>query len=172
MSQVNDALKRASNSDKNRPRPPETQGRLKSVASSGPSPLAVALAFGVVLALVLAGWFFWHWWKAKHSSASANRAPVTIVAPAPPPPAGVEEPVSQASASAPGSPPSRRTVEEAWPADLKLTGIFFSKTRPMALINGETVGVGEFIGGIRIAKIEQDRISVEWHGQVKELILK
>jgi hypothetical protein len=170
MSQVNDALKRAGNSGKNRPPPPETQGRLKSVSSSGPSPLA--LLAGVILALALAGWFFWHWWKAKQSSASGNRAPVSVVAPAPPPPPGVEDPVSRTSASAPGSPSPGRTVEEAWPADLKLMGIIFSKTRPMALINGETVGVGEFIGGIRIAKIEPDRVSVEWHGQAKDLVLK
>jgi type II secretory pathway component PulC len=60
----------------------------------------------------------------------------------------------------------------AWPADLKLMGIFFSKSHPMALINNQTLGVGELIEGVRVTKIERDRVSVEWHGQVKELMTK
>jgi hypothetical protein len=50
-------------------------------------------------------------------------------------------------------------------------GIFFSKTNPMALINGKTLGVGESIDGIRVTKIERERVSVQWKGQVKVLIM-
>jgi hypothetical protein len=51
-------------------------------------------------------------------------------------------------------------------------GIFFRQTNPLTLINGQTLGVGDLIEGIRVTRIERDRVSVEWHGQVKELMTK
>jgi hypothetical protein len=52
---------------------------------------------------------------------------------------------------------------------LKLRGIFIRKTNPLALINGRTVGEGDLVRGIRVTKIESDRVTVEWNGKVKEL---
>ncbi len=52
---------------------------------------------------------------------------------------------------------------------MKLTGIFFRKNNPLALISGKTVGVGDEINGIHVSKIEKDRVTVEWNGQTKEL---
>ena len=60
-------------------------------------------------------------------------------------------------------------VDPAWPAELKVTGIFIRKSNPLALISGKTVGEGDEIKGIRVTKIEDDRVTVEWNGQVKEL---
>jgi hypothetical protein len=40
------------------------------------------------------------------------------------------------------------------------------------LINGKTLGVGDEIDGIRVTKIESDRVTVEWNGQVKELVME
>jgi hypothetical protein len=163
MSQVHDALKRAGGSDKNRPRPPDTQGRLKQVGDPGGSSLGLWVV--AVLALSLAGWFFWHWWSARHAAAPGKKAPVAAAAlnSAPAPEVNATD--------APPSVPASR-ADAAWPADLKLMGIISSTTNPMALINGQTVGVGDAIEGIRITKIDRDKVVVEWNGQEKELRMK
>jgi hypothetical protein len=51
-------------------------------------------------------------------------------------------------------------------------GIFFNQRNPRALINGKTVAQGEEVGGIRVTKIEADRVTVEWNGRVKEMIMQ
>jgi hypothetical protein len=51
-------------------------------------------------------------------------------------------------------------------------GIFFGKTNARAIINGQTVGIGSQIHGISVTKIENDRVTVEWHGKVKELMVE
>jgi hypothetical protein len=51
-------------------------------------------------------------------------------------------------------------------------GIVYNKTKPLALINGQPLLVGEMIYGIRVTKIEHNRVLVQWNGQVKELRMK
>jgi hypothetical protein len=186
MSLINDALKRASQSDRNRARPTEPHARVKPVAERRERSLSLVLGIAIVLVLGLAGWFFGQWWSASHPSApakveSAAAAPPQL-APAPvvheviPPPVAIPQPlpvavVTPAPAPAPPPPPAK-PVAPAWPADLKLKGIFFSKANPRALINGKTVVVGDEINGIRVTKIEEDKVTVEWNGQVKELVIE
>jgi hypothetical protein len=169
MSLINDALKRASQSDRNRPRPPEKYAPLEPAPSRRSPSIFPALAAGVVLALALAAWFFWQWWNATLSPAPQI---VAHVAAAPFRPDPAPAPVAREAVPPPPAPepaPPAKPVPAAWPADLKMMGIFFSKTHPRALINDRTVGVGDEIDGIRVTKIENDRVTVEWNGQVKEL---
>jgi hypothetical protein len=185
MSLINDALKRASQSDRNRPRQAAPVAPLRPAADQKLFPLALALAAGIVLALTAAGWLFWQWWHASHPSAFAKAASIAAIAPKPEPPPAVTEMTpapslptpDPAGMTAPASvvvavAPPVKPVEGAWPGELKLMAIFFSKSNPLAMINGKTVGVGELIDGIRIAKIERDQVSVEWNGQVKVLVMK
>ena len=51
-------------------------------------------------------------------------------------------------------------------------GIFYREINPKALISGKTVSVGDDIDGIRITKIESDRVTLEWKGKVKEIKVK
>jgi len=172
MSQVDDALKRASGADGNRPRQPETQGRLKSSGDSGPSFLGLALLAGMLLALALACLLFWRWWLATHPPAHVKRAPVSVSGPWPPPPAGVNETDAPASTGATTSSSAQEESAAAeWPVDLKLMGIIFNQRNSIALINGQTLAVGDRIDSIRVTKIERDRVSLEWNGHVKILIL-
>jgi hypothetical protein len=196
MSLINDALKRASQADRNRPRPPQTPTH----ASMEPAPeqrggfLPLVLGAVVVLAVGLAGWFFWQWWRVSHPPSPA-RAPIAAVAPKPAPPPVAQKAVAPPVASAPPSnvvastpapvpapapaptpepapPPPAKPVVPPWPAELKLGGIFFSKTNPFALINGKSVNEGDEIDGIRVTKIERDKVTVEWNGQVKVLVIE
>jgi hypothetical protein len=91
----------------------------------------------------------------------------------PPPPAAAPAPAPAPApvvAPAPAPPPPAKPVVEAWPVELKLMGILFNQTNPRALINGKTLHEGDEIDGIRVTKIEHDQVTVEWHGQVKELL--
>ncbi len=192
MSMLNDALKRASQSDRSRARPAQpAQPRVvvqPPIVRRGQT-LAMALVAGSVFALGLAVWFFWQLSSTSHSPALANVEPVAAVAPkpappqviqteVPPPPAlTVSPPEGAAQTAAPtpepaAAPAPAKPVEPAWPAELKLSGIFFRQNNPLALINGKTVGVGDEIKGIRVTKIESDRVTVEWNGKAKELLVK
>jgi hypothetical protein len=186
MSLINDALKRASQSDRNRPQRAETHRSMEPADHRRGLTLSLVVGAGVVLALVLAGWFFWQWWMTSHSPAPAKVETVATVAPKPAPAPVIRETVAPpaispppqalapapVSAPTPAPAPSAKPVEAAWPAELKLMGIFFSKTNPRALISGKTVSVGDLIDGIRVTKIEVDRVSVEWNGQVKQLLME
>ena len=55
--------------------------------------------------------------------------------------------------------------------DLKLQGIFYSRTNPKAAINGQILAENELIGEVRIVKIAQNKVTVEWNGQTKDLSL-
>jgi hypothetical protein len=173
MSLINEALKRASQSDRNRPRPAETRARMESVADPREPSLSLALWGGIVLALGLAGWLFWHLWNTGHPAAPAAVQPVAAAAPEPAPAQVVSQTVPPPVAAPPPAPaPAATPAEQAWPADLKVMGIFFSKSNPRALISGRTVGPGDQIDGIRVTGIATDRVWVEWNGQVKELMMQ
>jgi hypothetical protein len=181
MSLINDALKRASKTDRDRARPTETRASMQPVAERRGRSLPLVLMGVAAVSLGLAGLFFWQWWNVSHPPAPVHEETVAAVAPAPvvqeavppppkvvaaapvPPPAPVPEP--------PPAPPAKPVVA-AWPAELKLMGIFFSKTNPRAIINGKTVVVDDEINGIRITKIEHDQVTVEWNGQVKNLVME
>ena len=53
---------------------------------------------------------------------------------------------------------------------LEVKGIVYSRKHPYALINGKAVGEGERIGGVRVVKIQPDKVTVELNGRTKELI--
>jgi hypothetical protein len=55
--------------------------------------------------------------------------------------------------------------------ELKLQGIFFSRSKPRADINGEIHGENELIGEVRIVTISPNKVTVEWKGQTKDLNL-
>lgn len=190
MSLINDALKRASQSDRNRPRQPETRAAMQPVVEPRGRSLLIAGWLVVVVVVGLASWFLAQWWYPSqppahemvesHAAVAPKPAPAPAAHEAMPPP--VKTPPPQAAAPAPvpapapvvapapAPPPSAKPVVEAWPVELKLMGIFFSKTNPRALINGKTLSEGDEINGIRVTKIEHDQVTVEWRGQVKELL--
>jgi hypothetical protein len=95
MSLINDALKRASQTQKDRPHQASTPIGMEAVPVSNKSPVTGILLAVVVIALGLAGWFFHEWWvmrnHAVHGPVVANVAtpapvqPSFVPAPAPAP---------------------------------------------------------------------------------------
>jgi hypothetical protein len=57
-------------------------------------------------------------------------------------------------------------------ARIELGGIVWSETEPRALVNDRIVGVGGYVEGYTIAKIEEDRITLEKDGATLILTVK
>jgi hypothetical protein len=194
MSLINDALRRASQTEKDRPRQAPTPMGMEPVPVPRGSRLNLVLGAVVLIALLLAGWFFWQWWMARSNvgktvvtaaaaqpPAAAPPIPQPVVAPlkpAPPPiapaapvvvPPVVSPPVAAPTPAPP--PPVAKPAPVAWPVDLSVSAIFFSQTNPRAMINGNLYEVGDAIQGIVVKKIEKDKVTVEWEGQSKILMI-
>jgi hypothetical protein len=190
MSLINDALKRARESDKNRPSAPPPMRPLQPVEGASGGQLAWILPVIVAIVLALSGWFFWKWHQgSRHvvvakpvpaltAKATVAPGPARAVAPAPapapaPPPVAsprvVPGPAPVAAKPPPEPAPAAPVVEAPWPTPLTLQAIIYSKTRPLALINGKSVGPGDTVAGVVVAKINRTSVTLQWSGQSKEL---
>ena len=83
--------------------------------------------------------------------------------------AGEPDPNQTVAASTPATPVTTPPVE-TFP-QVKLQGIFYSKSAPSAVVNGKTLLVGGSIKGARVTKIEQDSVTLEWKGETRVLEL-
>lgn len=79
-------------------------------------------------------------------------------------------PAAPAKARSDGSGDYLRSVEFADGSKLELGGIVYSETAPFAYLNGRLVGIGEFVLGRRIDRIERDRVILS--GEGGEIILR
>jgi hypothetical protein len=123
MSLINDALRRASQTEKDRPRPTSTATGMEPAPVARSSRLTVILAATVLVALLLAGWFFWQWWHVRNSAdntvATANIAPPVAPRVIPPPAVAKPIPVAPSAPIAPVKPapaPAPVAVVPATPA--------------------------------------------------------
>jgi hypothetical protein len=183
MSLINDALKRASKSDQYLARNPGTYEYVEAVAEPPRRTLSPWGMVGLVIALGLAVCFIWQCWEASRWSGVPKEEDAVVEEPAAPAviqpkvvaqaPAPAPQPVAPAPATnaAPAAPPPK-PVEPPWPVDLKVSVIFYSQTNARALINGQTVRVGDTLGGIRITDIMKDGVSVEWQGKSKDVMME
>ena len=196
MSLINDALRRASQTEKDRPPRAATAAGMEPTPVTRGSRLTLILVAAAVVALLLAGWFFWQWWRARSNAddviAASNIAPPMtprVVSPPVPKPAPVTPAAPAKTAPAPvatvpaapvaappvvtptGLPNVANYTPSPWPVDLKLGGIFFNKTSPEALINGNIHKVGDDIQGVSIKSIEPDKVTVEWSGRKRILTM-
>jgi hypothetical protein len=105
--------------------------------------------------------------------ANPASAPVVVAATPVAAPPVVAPPVAAPPVVVPPvAPPSAaRDNPIAWPVEMKLNAIFFSKTNPRVLINGNLYGTGDEIQGVVLKKIEKDEVTVEWNGHSKVLTI-
>jgi hypothetical protein len=191
MSLINDALKRASESDKDRPHQAETPPAMQQPVMLKKEPKKPwILPVAILVVLIAAGLFFWKGWPRRTVPAPAKPATPVVHTAAKPASAPVVTPaplvtstpvsvVTSAPVVAPTPPPAvvpvpvvtEPSAPVVWPADLSLQAIFYSKTHPHAFINGRSVKEGDTINGIEIKKIQPDGVQVEWSGQTHNLLL-
>jgi hypothetical protein len=190
MSLINDALRRASQSDKDRPQRASPPPGFRPVPAPKSSRLPLFLAVIVVAEIVLASWSFGKWWMARHPLASIPRSP-TIAAPAAPqavpPPVIVKTTPASPAAPTNTTPPApvttpapavvAATVTPAveppslpWPP-LKLSGLFYSKSDSRVIINGNLYRAGDNIQGVVLKNIEKNKVTMEWNGHSKTLMM-
>jgi hypothetical protein len=166
MSLINDALKRARESQRNNP--PSGAPPLPPVESSARGGAGWILAAAAVLFLAAVGIFlgpalFGH--KAPPpvtAETPAIPAPLpaaAALAPAPPPVAAVTMPAPETNALPPPAintnpPPSAVAVEQL----PRVQGIIFNAARPLAIVNGRTVSAGDRVGDFQVEQILKNSV--------------
>jgi hypothetical protein len=150
MSLINDALKRAKQSQQQPPPTVPTAPPLPPVEISrgGPSwflPVAVILLVAVACLFIASAFFI-------------NQKPVAQIEPVPP---------NAPPASAPAVPkmPPAATVQVAAvsapkpsPPILKVQGIFYNEAKWQAIVNGQSVFVGDSVNGFRVKLISKNDV--------------
>jgi hypothetical protein len=56
--------------------------------------------------------------------------------------------------------------------EVRLGGIAWSEQAPLAYLNGKLLGTGESVAGLRVARIDRDRVRLEGAGTTVVLTLR
>ncbi|MBP9903757.1 MAG: hypothetical protein IT579_05020 [Verrucomicrobia subdivision 3 bacterium] len=194
MSLINDALKRAKQTQLQRP-PPTPPLQFRPVEPGQPNPvrtplLFVGLALALILVIALGGLVVWFVaQKSANGLRVAARTTNEATAPvaedakvgliATPKPASVI-PVEPAPVSAPAGLPVAtgtnalqvtKTVEPPKALATKLQGIAFHPIRPSAIVNGKTVLVGDRVDDFRVLVITRRSVTLASPGATNVLSL-
>jgi hypothetical protein len=171
MSLINDALKRAQQTQAQNP-PPPTPLELRPAEPTAhptgrPTLVLVALALVVVLLVGLAGTLIWYVSHTRSANVRAAARTANLPAVPPAPTAGAEEASLETATKFehPREPDTNRVpvlaevvaevVAEVRPvvAVLKLQGIAFDPQKPSAIINGRTLYLGDVVEDFRLIGI-------------------
>jgi HD-like signal output (HDOD) protein len=83
-------------------------------------------------------------------------------------PAGTPpEPVGVSQAAVTNLPPATLTPKRTTLSAFRLNGIFYTTNNPSAIVNGETVYVGEQVNGATVIRIGRDDVTLEINGERK-----
>jgi hypothetical protein len=162
MSLINDALKRARETQ--RDAPPSGAPPLPPVESRARGGTGWVLAAAVVLFLAAICLFIGPFLFGHKTPPAATAKPPEISSPPPvealPAPAPV--PLTNAPPPAtnvnPENPPAVVVVTKQMP---KLQGIIFNAANPVAIVNGQAVGVGDRVGDLQIKQILKNNVSFQ-----------
>jgi hypothetical protein len=109
------------------------------------------------------------------ASGASQAAPASAPAPAPIPSSG-SEPAPAAPRPPRAAAPTSRTysgsITLAGGEKIELGGIAWSEEEPRALLNDRIVGVGGYVDGYSVSKIETDRVVLEKDGATIVLTVK
>lgn len=152
MSLINDALKRAKQSQQQRRQTAPPAPHLPPVEAAPRNGLVRFFPFAVVLLVAMAGFFIVGFFAMPKPAAQIkpppHQAQIAIAAPvvqkAPPPP-----PVQTVAVTAPRPAP---------PA-LKVQGIFYNNAKWQAIVNRQSVLVGDSVDGFRVKFISKNNVS-------------
>ena len=157
MSLINDALKQTQKIQQQNP-PPLNPPPLPPVESHSQEGLGWLVPGIIVLLLAAVGIFVGvSLSKPARLAASAmpatNPPPITATAPKPAVTSAVISNVATNVAPITVAPPK--------PPEPKLQGILFAAARPCAIVNGQTVFVGDQVGKLRVAAISKDSVTLQ-----------
>ena len=173
MSLINDALKRAKQTQQQNP-PPTPPLQFRPVEPGQPNParpplLFVGLALALISVVALGGMFVWL--VSQKSAGELRVAARTADEPAtgmtadskleivsPPPPALPPAPVPVEAGT--NTLPAAATGEPPQSLPPKLQGIAFHRTRPSAIVNGKTVVIGDRVGDLRVLAITRGSVTL------------
>jgi hypothetical protein len=170
---INDALKQAKQTQQENP-PPTPPLQFRPVepgqTSHARAPLLfVGLALVLILVVALGGVFVWLVsQKAANelrvAARSANEPATAVTADAKPAIAAPLPPTlpSATLSAEPGTNtlPATATTEPPQPLAPKLQGISFHPSRPLAVVNGKTVVIGDRVGGYRVLAISRTSVTL------------
>ncbi|HWX20827.1 MAG TPA: hypothetical protein VN578_13090 [Candidatus Binatia bacterium] len=179
MSLINDALKRAKETQQHAPSPsPGPQLRPAEPAQYARHSLGLIVPVGLAIVALL-GLFLA--WRLFQKQAPADPVEVRAQTPADAPPTPVSPaaaPVSTAPASvssdASNAPTNSSVATEPAPpkpAPLRLQVIVYNPARPSAMISGKTVFIGDRIGEFRVVAINKESATLTGAGQTNVLNL-
>jgi hypothetical protein len=108
--------------------------------------------------------------------AVSEQAPARDVAAAPDAVPLLPEP-EPAVATAPevtatNAPPSTPAPQEKAQPEFRLNGIIYTVTRPAAIVNGQTVYVGDWVSGATVVGIDRTQVTLQINGQRKTCVLR
>jgi len=159
MSLINDALKQTKQAQPQCP--PSSPPPLPPVESTAQEGLGWLVPGIVVLLLAVAG-IFVGLSLTKPTPLAASALPVRV----PPVAAPAARPAQTVAVAPPvatntSSSPSAAVVVSPKPREPKLQGILFIATRPCAIVNGQTVFVGDHVDGFRVAAILKNSVTLQ-----------
>lgn len=162
MSLINDALKRAKESQPANPPPaPSPQFRPAEPVPTAGQGLAILVPFALLF-IALIGLFFL--WEVRHKTGGLRVAAATKPA-VPANPAPETKPVTPVAVSIPNAamsppvpqkpivPPAAAVPVVSAPAPIRLQAIFYSPGHSSAIISGRTVRAGDVFKGFRVVTI-------------------
>jgi len=165
MSRINDALKRAQRAQKKQTPAPDMKVPRLPPVESGPGNAIGWILPGVIGFLLVAACLFIGMALLTRTVTKANSEPKQAVAesvnPAvvpssiPAPQATPPPPTSPASQALPPQPPP------APPPGPKLQGIVYGAAQPWAIVDGQTVHVGDRLGEFRVKEISPRSVTLE-----------
>ncbi len=173
MSMINDALKQAKQTQQENP-PPTPPLQFRPAEPGQPNHaraplLFVSLALALILVVALGGMLVWLVSQnaaneLRVAARSANE-PSTAVTAAAKPAIAAPLPPALPPATLPVEPgtntlPVSATAEPPQTLAPKLQGISFHPTRPLAVVNGKTVVIGDRVGGFRVLAITRGSVTL------------
>lgn len=161
MSLVNDALKRATEVQKNTASAPMHYLPLRPAEPAMHRKIGIGLILPAALLVVLLAALFLFWMMKQNNRSNSNATAVSHVAVAGPAAVAVvanpstPPPVPAAAVSETPLPSPPPTVESAPPklAPLKLQAVFYDPAHPSAIISGKTVYVGDSVRDFHVVAI-------------------
>jgi len=170
MSLINDALKRARDSQQKTPPPGATPFLPVEPRERGFNWILPAL----VILLIAVACFFISLALAKrtveNTVAAPAVAPDAVVSETPAPPPVATEPVESAVAAAPPAPANTDTVVSVAIAPIKVQGIVYDPVRPWAIVDDKTIYVGDRVRDFRVKQISKNSITLTGPGGTTEVL--